>query len=159
MAMVSYVFALICLLSTYVVTSEASSIVKSSVMRSFRKYVTTTFAAGAFFLPPSLPAHAARTIGEVPTSGFIFKDTLKVQEFEDPKIKGVAIYLADFDRPINEKLTSNFFNDPSSSSLSCSKTGPITVGADVNTGTQGEDVFEESKNLFFKVSITYKEMT
>lgn len=77
---------------------------------------------------------------------------LNVRLLTDPKIKGVAIYLADFDRPINEKLTSNFFNDPSSSSLSCSKIGPITVSPDVNTSNQGEDVFEESKNLFFKVS-------
>ena len=73
----------------------------------------------------------------------------------DPKVKGVSIYLADFERPINEKLTKDFFNDPSSSSLTCSKTGPIVVSSNIVLGTEGEEVFEESKNLFFKVSTNF----
>jgi len=41
------------------------------------------------------------------------------------------------------------FNDPSSTSLSCSVDKEAKVG-DISTSPQGEEVFEESRNLFFK---------
>ena len=50
------------------------------------------------------PAHAARTIGEIQGSGLVFKDTLKVEAFDDPKVSGVQLYLSDFQRPATEKL-------------------------------------------------------
>lgn len=103
-------------------------------------------------LPTSIqPTLANREIANIPTSGIFFKDSLRVSAFEDPKISGVTIYLSDFDRPITEKLTNNFFNDPSSSSLTCSQTGPIKLKGDINLSGEGEEVFEESRNLFFKV--------
>ncbi len=103
-------------------------------------------------LPASIqPTLANREIANIPTSGIFFKDSLRVSAFEDPKISGVTIYLSDFDRPITEKLTNNFFNDPSSSSLTCSQTGPIKLKGEVSLSGEGEEVFEESRNLFFKV--------
>ena len=57
--------------------------------------------------------------------------------FKDPKIEGVTIYLADFERPINEKLQKNFFEDPTSTSLSCARDTTIKVG-DINKDPQGE---------------------
>lgn len=105
-----------------------------------------------FILPTSIqPTLANREIANIPTSGIFFKDSLRVSAFEDPKISGVTIYLSDFDRPITEKLTNNFFNDPSSSSLTCSQTGPIKLKGEVSLSGEGEEVFEESRNLFFKV--------
>eukprot|EP00599_Poterioochromonas_sp_BG-1_P000364 CAMPEP_0173133050 /NCGR_PEP_ID=MMETSP1105-20130129/498_1 /TAXON_ID=2985 /ORGANISM="Ochromonas sp., Strain BG-1" /LENGTH=127 /DNA_ID=CAMNT_0014044649 /DNA_START=111 /DNA_END=491 /DNA_ORIENTATION=- len=102
-------------------------------------------------LPASIqPTLANREIANIPTSGIFFKDSLRVSAFEDPKISGVTIYLSDFDRPITEKLTNNFFNDPSSSSLTCSQTGPIKLKGEVSLSGEGEEVFEESRNLFFK---------
>jgi catabolite regulation protein CreA len=95
------------------------------------------------------PLHAdSRLVGDVPTSGFVFKDTLKITAFNDPKVEGITLYLADFDRPAIEKLN-NIFDDPSSSSLTCAKTGPITF-KNIDRSQQGEEVFEESKNLIFK---------
>lgn len=92
------------------------------------------------------------SIGDIPTSGFIFRDSLKIMSFHDPKIPGITIYLADFDRPLSEKLTSNFFDDPSSTSLTCVQTGRVQIGSnDVSLDASGEEVFEESRNLFFKV--------
>ena len=41
-----------------------------------------------------------REIGSISTSGLIFKDTLKINAFKDPKVDGVIIYLADFERPL-----------------------------------------------------------
>lgn len=97
------------------------------------------------------PALASRAIGNVPASGLVFKDYLKINAFEDPKIKGVELYLADFDRPITEKLGGDPFADPSSSSLACAKTGPVSISKSINTSPEGEEVFEENRNLFFKV--------
>jgi catabolite regulation protein CreA len=47
----------------------------------------------------------ANEIGNIPTSGFFFKDTLKINSFNDPKIPGVTLFLADYDRPLTEKLS------------------------------------------------------
>lgn len=46
------------------------------------------------------PSFASREVGNIPATGLIFKDYLKINAFEDPKIKGVTIYISDFDRPI-----------------------------------------------------------
>jgi catabolite regulation protein CreA len=57
--------------------------------------------------------------------------------FQDPKVEGVTIYLADFERPINEKLAKNFFDDPTSTSLTCARGTNIKVG-DISKDLQGE---------------------
>lgn len=54
-------------------------------------------------LPPPAFA-AARTVGEISGSGLVFKDTLKIEAFSDPKVDGVQLYLSDFQRPAVEKL-------------------------------------------------------
>jgi catabolite regulation protein CreA len=94
----------------------------------------------------------SREVGSMTTSGIIFKDTLKINAFSDPKVQGVTIYLADFDRPLAEKLTNDPFNDPSATALACVQNGPIVIG-DINKSPDGEEVFEASRNLFFKVGI------
>jgi CreA protein len=101
----------------------------------------------------SLPSWAdTRIVGNIETSGLVFKDTLKVSTFSDPKLPSVHLYLADFERPITEKLASNPFSDPSSSSLSCVASSPSTPEqiARISGDEKGEEVFSESKNLIFK---------
>ena len=113
------------------------------------------FAAGAavagsllgFGLP--VLADGSREVASISTSGIIFKDTLKINAFPDPKVEGVVIYLADFERPLTEKLQKDFFDDPSSTALACSQSGPIKVG-DISMSSEGEEVFEANRNLFFK---------
>ena len=75
---------------------------------------------------------------------------IPIVAFEDPKIEGVTIYLADFERPITEKLQKDFFDDPTSTSLTCARAAAIKVG-DINKDPQGEEVFEVNRSLFFKV--------
>lgn len=99
------------------------------------------------------PVAHAREIASIPTTGFLFKDSLKVTSFNDPKVEGVALYIADIDRSITDKLHSDYFSDPSSSSIACTKSGPITLSKDVSTSAQGEEIFEEARNLFFKVIV------
>ncbi len=100
---------------------------------------------------PALAVEELRTVGEFQTSGLIFKDTLKINVIEDPKVPGVSLYFSEFDRPMNEKLSGDMFNDPSSTSLSCSisKGTKVEVG-DISTSRDGEEVFEENRNLFLK---------
>ncbi|CEM11154.1 unnamed protein product [Vitrella brassicaformis CCMP3155] len=55
-----------------------------------------------------------RLVGEIAGSGLIFKDTLNVEAWSDPKVEGVTIYIADFARPITERIQKDFFSDPTS---------------------------------------------
>ena len=133
------------------------------------KFIGTTVVSAALFLgsalmpnhdPPTLrtllvpPANAldSKVVGELKGSGLVFKDTLQIERFEDPKVQGVVLYISNFERPVTEKIGSgNFFTDPSSASVACARTGhPITVAANLKKGTGGEEVFEESRSLLFK---------
>lgn len=100
--------------------------------------------------PPAL-AETSKVVGKLQGSGLVFKDTLLIERFEDPKIKGVVLYISNFDRPITEKLGGNFFNDPAYASVACAKTTKdIKIADNIQTGPQGEEVFEESRSLLFK---------
>ena len=62
----------------------------------------------------------------------------------------MTIYLADFERPINEKIKKDFFDDPTSTSLTCARGTTVNVG-DISKDPGGEEVFEVNRSLFFKV--------
>lgn len=73
-----------------------------------------------------------------------------VEAIADPKVQGVTCHLAYFDRSVIDRLRQgNWFEDPSNSAIECSQTGPIAIG-DIARGPRGEDVFRESRSLFFK---------
>lgn len=149
-------FIIISLISFFTTfqTSYASRI-GNIFMEKVRKPLAAIAVATTFI--PSISAFGdSRDVGNMATSGFFFKDTLKISAFEDPKINGITLYLADFERPLTEKLAKDFFNDPSSSSLSCAQTGPINrneVLSKISSDPSGEEVFEENRNLFFKVTL------
>lgn len=110
-------------------------------------------ALSGFVLPPeATAADQAVVVGALKGSGLVFKDTLQIERFEDPKIKGVVLYISNFERPLTEKIgNGNFFNDPSYASVACARTsGPTAVADNIAKGTQGEEVFEESRSLLFK---------
>lgn len=92
-----------------------------------------------------------REIGEITASGIIFKDTIKITAFQDPKVEGVQLYVSDFQRPINERLAKDFFSDPSQASIGCAKTANIVrASKDIYKGKDGEEVFEQARSLLFK---------
>ena len=94
-----------------------------------------------------------KIIGEIPASGLVFKDIVKVSRFSDPKVKGVELYVSDFQLPITERLVSgDIFSDPLSSSVTCVQTGPIVVDPSIKeTATlQGEEVVSQARSLLFK---------
>mmetsp|Transcript_18238 Transcript_18238/g.34832 ORF Transcript_18238/g.34832 Transcript_18238/m.34832 type:complete len:230 (+) Transcript_18238:135-824(+) len=100
--------------------------------------------------PLPVAADTSRIVGQLQGSGLVFKDTLQIESFEDPKIKGVTLYISNFQRPLTERLTSNFLADPSDASVSCARTGPVIVADNIGRGKGGEEVFEESRSLLFK---------
>ena len=124
------------------------------------KVMTTAFLSASLLLgsavmtPPSYvpPANAvdSKVVGALKGSGIVFKDTLQIERFEDPKVKGVVLYISNFDRPITEKIGGNFFNDPAYASVACARSGTVSIADNIAKGPGGEEVFEESRSILFK---------
>jgi CreA protein len=73
-----------------------------------------------------------------------------VEAFADPQIAGVTCHIVHFDRSVIDRLTKgNWFENPSNSAISCSQSGPITIGK-IALGPKGEEVFSQKMSLFFK---------
>lgn len=60
------------------------------------------------------------------------------------------MYLSNFERPINERFSKDFFSDPSAAAVGCAKTGPVSIADNIETGKDGGQVFQESRSLLFK---------
>jgi CreA protein len=75
---------------------------------------------------------------------------LVVEAFADPAVAGVTCHVVHFDRSVIDRLTKgNWFENPSNSAISCTQTGPITVGK-IALGHKGEEIFSQRMSLFFK---------
>lgn len=75
---------------------------------------------------------------------------LVVEAFADPGVAGVTCHVVHFDRSVIDRLTKgNWFENPSNSAISCTQTGPITVGK-IALGRKGEEIFSQRMSLFFK---------
>eukprot|EP00804_Cyclotella_cryptica_P016851 CCRYP_001831-RA/>CCRYP_001831-RA protein AED:0.07 eAED:0.07 QI:100/1/1/1/1/1/2/139/218 len=101
--------------------------------------------------PPQASAAESRTIAQISGSGLVFKDTLVVESFDDPKVKGVTLYVSNFERPLTERLQKDFFTEPSYASVTCVRNGKeIEVADNIDKSDKGEPVFEEKRSLLFK---------
>lgn len=127
------------------ITKDLSKMATATVLSTF--LLANTFSP---ILPGGEANADSRLVGEIAGSGIVFKDTLNIESFDDPKVKGVTLYISNFQRPLNERLSKDFFNDPSFASVACAKTGPISIADNIGTGKQGEEVFEENRSLLFK---------
>lgn len=105
---------------------------------------------GAALVPPLARADDGVTIGQIPASGIIFKDIVKVERIEDPKVTGVELYLSDFQRPITDRLSGDFFSDPAQAAVTCVRTGKMVLADDIDITEQGEEVFNQARSLLFK---------
>ena len=63
---------------------------------------------------------------------------------------GVELYVSDFQRPLTERMTKDFFSDPAQAAISCVRTGKVTVSPDINRSAEGEEVFAQARSLLFK---------
>ena len=85
--------------------------------------------------PVANAVEGAKIVGALKGSGLVFKDTLQIERFNDPKVQGVVLYISNFERPITEKLSGkNFFNDPSSAGVACAKIGKISIADNIAKG-------------------------
>jgi len=101
--------------------------------------------------PEEAQAEGSRTIGKIAGSGLVFKDTLTVESFDDPKVKGVTLYVSNFERPMAERLSKDFFTEPSYASVTAVRNGSeIEISDNINKTEKGESVFEEKRSLLFK---------
>ncbi|MFT4151396.1 MAG: CreA family protein [Paracoccaceae bacterium] len=91
---------------------------------------------------------AAQEVGRVGVD-WVGNDIV-VEAVPDPGVQGVTCYLSYFDRSIYDRLSQgNWFENPSNSAISCTRTGPVTVG-DIRRGPKGEQIFRESRSLILK---------
>jgi CreA protein len=75
---------------------------------------------------------------------------LVVEAFADPQVAGVTCEVVHFDRSVIDRLTKgNWFENPSNSAISCTQSGPITIGK-IALGPAGEEIFAQRMSLFFK---------
>lgn len=115
-----------------------------------RRNVVSTFLASAAAIATSANAAEPRTLAQISGSGLVFKDTLVVEAFDDPKVKGVTLYVSNFERPLTERVQKDFFTEPSYASVTAVKTGPIQLDGTIDKSSKGEPVFQEKKSLLFK---------
>mmetsp|Transcript_25 Transcript_25/g.32 ORF Transcript_25/g.32 Transcript_25/m.32 type:complete len:243 (-) Transcript_25:226-954(-) len=99
--------------------------------------------------PTSMAAAAVseRVVGEVSAGGLLLKDRLRVVAIEDPKVRGVVLYMSEFERPLAERVMSGQFSQPSAVAVTCERVGPIVIARDVNRRSDGEEVFYQSRAL------------
>jgi catabolite regulation protein CreA len=141
-----------------------------SAITSRRTALTSFLATSAAVLTGSRPSKASaaesRTIARLQGSGLVFKDTLVVESFDDPKVstillldpliglvliyvhshfflgyskvKGVTLYVSNFERPMTERIQKDFFTEPSYASVTCVKTGPIELADNIDKSDKGE---------------------
>ena len=132
-------------LSLYSSSNPSSSNLKNLA------FASTFLVSSILAPPPAALAESSKIIGEISGSGLVFKDTLTVERFVDPKIDGVTLYISNFQRPLTERIQKDFFSDPSFASVGCAKTSPrATIDPSINKSKGGEEVFEEAKSLLFK---------
>jgi len=123
-----------------------------------RRGALSSFLAGAAVVTSGIvapnevqAADGARNIGRISGSGLVFKDTLVVDSFDDPKVKGVTLYVSNFERPLTERVSKDFFTEPSYASVTAVRNGKeIEVADNIDKTTKGEPVFEEKRSLLFK---------
>jgi len=80
-------------------------------------------------------------------------DKVCVSDFDDPKVPGVTCFISQARKGgWGQPLGLN--EDPSSFSVACRQTGPIT--ADISKLPEREEVFSEKTSIFFKKTRIYR---
>lgn len=94
------------------------------------------------------PALAKEKVGEFAASGLVFKDTVQVEAISDPDIEGITLYISDFKRSLSDRLSKDFFTDPSQTSITAVVTGPLRI-KDIRSlgGSEGREIFAEGKGI------------
>lgn len=88
------------------------------------------------------------SVGEF--SNDLLGNEIMVEAFNDPQVPGVVCHVAYFDRSALDRLRQgNWFENPSNSSVSCTRIGPIDLSR-ARSSRAGEEIFNQRQSLFFK---------
>ncbi len=112
--------------------------------------MTRLFAFPLFAIALSLAACGddKREVGGF--SNDLLGNEIKIEALPDPEIPAVVCHMASFERSVLDRARQgNWFEDPSNSSVTCQRTGAITLTG-VSLGRAGEEIFNERQSLFFK---------
>jgi CreA protein len=83
-------------------------------------------------------------------SNDLLGNEVMVEALRDPAIPNIVCHVAYFDRSVLDRLRQgNWFENPSNSSVSCQRIGPIDL-AGVRSTQAGEEIFNQRQSLFFK---------
>ncbi len=89
-----------------------------------------------------------RDVGEF--SNDLLGNEIMVEALRDPALPGVVCHIAYFDRSFLDRMRQgNWFENPSNSSVSCQRIGPIDL-SEVALQRSGEEIFSQRQSLFFK---------
>lgn len=89
-----------------------------------------------------------RQVGEF--SNDLMGNEIMIEALPDPAIPGVVCHLAYFDRSVLDRVRQgNWFEDPSNTSVSCQRVGPIDLQS-VPLDRKGQEIFSQRESLFFK---------
>lgn len=86
-------------------------------------------------------------------SNDLLGNEIKIEALADPGIPGVVCHMAYFERGVLDRAKQgNWFEDPSNTSISCQRVGPIDL-ARVNMSRAGQEIFSQRSSLFFKRTV------
>ena len=109
-----------------------------------------SLAALALIASLAAPA-AAETVGQVGVDWT--GNDIYIDAFKDPEVSGVTCHVSYFDRSVIDRVTKgNWFEEPSDTSISCSQTGPVSIG-DIDLSKDGEEVFNQGISLIWKQQV------
>lgn len=98
-----------------------------------------------------LAQSCGRNEGEVGAfSNDLLGNEIRIDALADPRIENVVCHMAYFERGVLDRARQgNWFEDPSNTSISCQRTGPLDL-TNVPTSRAGEEIFNQRQSLFFK---------
>mgnify|MGYP000400927186 FL=1 len=107
-----------------------------------------TLAALIGLLSLSACGNGDREVGEFKNDWL--GNEIKIDRLKDPKVQGITCHVTYFDRGVWDRIgKGNWFEDPSNSSISCLKTGPVVIGK-IDLDRSGEEVWDRGRSLIFK---------
>ena len=83
-------------------------------------------------------------------SNDLLGNQIVVEALNDPGLPNVVCHVAYFNRSLLDRLhQGNWFENPSNTTVSCQRTGPIDL-SHVRLGPAGEEIFSQRQSPFFK---------
>jgi CreA protein len=115
---------------------------------SFRSNAARSLAAMLLFALAACGGDRDNQVGEF--SNDLLGNEIMVDALRDPALPNVVCHVTYFDRSVVDRLRQgSWFENPSNTSVSCQRTGPIDLTG-INAERSGQEVFSQRQSPFFK---------